>query len=160
NLPNSQKLKGKIAARVELFGTPGPRNLAGSGTIHLSDADVYKLPLMISLLKIMRAKPPDSTAFTQSDIVFDVQQGQHVILKQINLNGDAIDLSGEGELTLDGHTNPISLQLHTSVGRGAMPLVSGMVSEASRQILLIHVGGTLEHPETRAEPFPAANQAL
>ncbi len=115
---------------------------------------------MLSLLKIVRAKPPDSTAFTQSDIAFDVQQGEHIILKQINLDGDVISLTGNGELTLDGATNPISLKLHASGGRGGLPIVSGMLSEASQQILLIHVGGTLDHPETRTEPFPVANQAL
>ena len=79
----------------------------GTGTIHLSDADVYKLPVMVSLLALLRAKPPDSSAFTQSDIAFDIQQGEHIILKQIQLNGSAMDLSGHGELTLDGQTNPI-----------------------------------------------------
>lgn len=160
NLPGGRSLNGKIAADVELFGTRGPHNLAGSGTIRLSDADVYELPLMIALLKIARAKPPDATAFTQSDIAFEIQQGQHIILKQINLDGDAINLSGHGELTLDGQTNPIKLRLHASGSRGGLPILSGMLSEASQQILLIHVGGTLEHPETRTEPFPAANQAL
>ena len=160
NLPGDEELKGKIAGTVQLFGTPGPRNLSGSGTIHLSDADVYDLPVMLSLLKIMRAKAPDTTAFTQSDIAFDIQQGEHIILKQINLDGDAISLSGNGELTLDGATNPISLRLHASGGRGGMPILSGMLSEASQQILLIHVGGTLDHPETYTEPFPVANQAL
>jgi hypothetical protein len=160
NLPGNQELQGKIAATVTLFGTPGPRNLSGSGTIHLSDADVYDLPLMLSLLKIARAKRPDSTAFTQSDIAFDIQQGEHIILKHINLEGDAISLSGNGELTLDGQANPISLRLHTSAGRGGLPILSGMLSEASQQILLIHVGGTLQHPETRTGPFPVANQAL
>ncbi len=61
---------------------------------------------MVSLLKIMRAKAPDTTAFTQSDIAFDIQQGEHIILKQINLDGDAISLSGNGELTLDGADEP------------------------------------------------------
>jgi hypothetical protein len=160
NLGTGRKLDGKIAANVELFGTRGPHNLSGSGTIHLSDADVYQLPLMISLLKFARAKPPDATAFTQSDIAFEIQQGEHVILKQINLEGDAINLSGQGELTFDGQTNPIRLRLHLSVGRNGLPIIEGMMDEASRQILLVHVGGTLDHPQTRTEPFPAANQAL
>lgn len=159
NLPNHQKLKGKIVAQINLQGNGGPRNLVGSGTLHLSDADVYELPVMVSLLKIARAKPPDATAFTQGDIAFAVQ-GEHVTLNQINLDGDAISLSGQGELTLDGQTNPIKLQLHTTVGRGSVPLLSGMLSEASQQIMLIYVDGTLDNPTTRAEAFPAAQGAL
>lgn len=159
NLPNHQKLKGKIVAQINLQGNGGPRNLVGNGTLHLSDADVYELPVMVSLLKIARAKPPDATAFTQGDITFAVQ-GEHVTLNQINLDGDAISLSGQGELTLDGLTNPIRLQLHTTVGRGNVPLLSGMLSEASQHIMLIYVDGTLDSPTTRAEAFPAAQGAL
>jgi hypothetical protein len=159
NLTSHQKLDGKVLANINLVGKRRPESLFGSGTIHLSDANVYELPLMVSLLKIARAKPPDATAFTQSDIAFDIR-GEHVILNQINLNGDAINLSGRGELTLDGQTNPINLQLYTKVGRGNVPLLTGVLSKASEQIMTIHVDGTLDHPVTRTEAFPAANQAL
>jgi AsmA-like protein len=159
NLAGQQKLKGKILAQVNLQGSGGPKNLVGTGTVHLSDADVYELPVMVSLLKIARAKSPDSTAFTQSDINFAIQ-GEHVTLNQINLDGDAISLSGHGELTLDGQSNPINLELHSTVGRGTVPLLSGLLSEASQHIMLIYVNGTLDHPTTRAEAFPTAQGAL
>ncbi len=160
NLTGSQRLHGKVAASVELRGTPGPRNLSGGGTLQLSEADIYDLPVMVALLKIIRAKTPDTTAFTQGEIAFEIQQGEHIILHQIHLNGDAINLTGNGELTLDGQNNPIRMDLHTSGGRGGLPLVSGVLNEAGKQILRIHVGGSLAHPDMRTEPFPVANQAL
>jgi hypothetical protein len=52
------------------------------------------------------------------------------------------------------------LELHTTVGRGAIPIISGMFSEASQQILKIHVDGTLEHPTTSTEAFPVANEMI
>ncbi len=159
NMAGQQKLKGKILAQVNLQGDGGPRNMVGTGTIHLSEADVYELPVMVSLLKIARAKSPDSTAFTQSDINFAIQ-GEHITLNQINLDGDAISLSGHGELTLDGQSNPINLELHTTVGRNTVPLLSGLLSEASQHIMLIYIDGTLDHPSTRAEAFPTAQGAL
>jgi hypothetical protein len=131
----------------------------GRGDIHLTNADIYELPLVVSLLSIVRAKAPGPTAFTESDVAFRVN-GQHVQLTQIDLRGDALDLGGTGELTLDGQTNPIKMELHTTVGRGAIPIISGMFSEASQQILKIHVDGTLEHPNAWTEAFPIANQAL
>ena len=48
----------------------------------------------------------------------------------------------------------------TMVGRGNMPIISGMFSQASQQIMTIHVGGTLDNPETYTEAFPVASQAL
>jgi hypothetical protein len=159
NLTNHHRLNGKVLANVDLQGSRSQHTLVGSGDVHLTDADVYELPLMVSLLKIVRAKPPDPTAFTESDIAFDIN-GQRLLLKKIDLRGDALSLSGTGELLLDGQTNPVQLELHTTVGRGALPIISGMFSEASQQILKIHVDGTLDHPATRAEAFPVATQAL
>ena len=78
----------------------------------------------------------------------------------IEFRGDAVSLSGQGDITLDGQTNPINLEFHTMVGRGNMPLLTGLLSEASQQIMTIHVGGTLDNPVTRAEALPAANQAM
>ena len=114
---------------------------------------------MVSLLKIIRAKPPDATAFTESDVAFDIR-GEHILLKRINLNGDAINLTGQGAVKLDGQTNPINLQLHTMVGRGNVPFLTGLLSEASQQIMSIEVTGTLDHPVTHTQAFPGANQAL
>ena len=51
-MPGQQRLRGKIAAAVELTGSGRSTNsLSGRGTIRLRDADVYELPVMISLLK-------------------------------------------------------------------------------------------------------------
>ncbi len=159
NLTSHQALRGKILANVDLQGSRGQHTLFGRGDVHLTDADIYELPLVVSLLSIMRAKAPGPTAFTESHIAFQVN-GPHVLLKQVDLRGDALDLGGHGELTLDGQTNPIKLELHTTVGRGAIPLISGMFSEASQQLLKIHVDGTLEAPQAWTEALPIANEAL
>jgi hypothetical protein len=159
NLANHQKLNGKVFGDIKLVGNREPHTMFGSGNLRLTDADVYKLPLMVALLKIVRAKPPDTTAFTQSDIKFDVR-GSHIGLNPIEFRGDAVNLTGQGDITLDGQTNPINLDFHTMVGRGHIPLLTGLLSEASQQILTIHVGGTLDNPVTRTEVLPAANQAI
>ena len=159
NLANHQKLNGKVVGDIKLVGNREPHTMFGSGNLHLSDADVYTLPVMVALLKIVRAKPPDTTAFTNSNITFEVR-GPHIHLAPIEFRGDAVNLSGQGDITLDGQTNPINLDFHTMVGRGNIPLLTGLLSEASQQILTIHVGGTLDNPVTRTDVLPAANQAM
>jgi hypothetical protein len=159
NLVNHQNLNGKVMANLDLHGSRGLHNLTGSGHVHVGDADVYELPLIFALLKVVSGKRPDPTAFTQSDIDFEIN-GEHVKLRQIDLRGDAVNLSGEGTLTLDGLTNPIKLAFHTKVGRGTMPIISGVFSQASQQIMTIHVTGPLDNPETYTEAFPVASQAL
>ena len=54
------------------------------------------------------------------------------------------------------------MRLQPIVGRGEMgvPILKEVFHGASRQFMLVHVGGTLEDPETRREAFPNVNQAL
>jgi hypothetical protein len=54
------------------------------------------------------------------------------------------------------------LTFHAIVGRGELdlPVLKQVVGGASRQIMLIHVAGSLQHPETRREAFPVVNKAL
>ncbi len=159
NLIGRQQLNGKVQANLDLAGTTrGTHTLGGSGSIRLRDADIYELPLMVALLKILSVKPPDVTAFSRSDIDFRVQ-GEHVLFDRINFNGDAISLIGQGQLNLDMQTN---LTFHAMVGRDEfqVPILRNVLGEASQQLMQIHVEGTLDNPVMRKEAFPGFSQAL
>ncbi len=159
NVSGRQRLKGKMAASVELQGSGrNIHTLRGSGGIRLHDADIYELPMMVALLKILNMREPDSTAFTRSDIDFRIQ-GEHVLLDRINFSGDAISLLGMGQLNFDRQVN---LTFHSIVGRTEhqVPILRSVLGEASQQIMQIHVEGTLDNPVTRSEAFPRVNQAL
>ncbi len=159
SVPGKQKLKGKVLATVELSGTSaGVHTLLGGGAIHLRQADIYELPLMVALLKILSVRTPDSTAFVSSDMDFRID-GEHMYFDRIVMAGDAISLLGKGELGIDGE---IKLAFHSMVGRPEfqIPIVKTVLGQASKQILLIHIDGTLSNPKTSTEVLPTINQAL
>jgi hypothetical protein len=56
----------------------------------------------------------------------------------------------------------INLNFYSLVGRDNLrvPLISDALGLASQQILLIHVGGTLDEPELKREAFPGLNDTL
>ncbi|HUU95680.1 MAG TPA: AsmA-like C-terminal region-containing protein [Phycisphaerae bacterium] len=154
-----QNLRGNLAAVVNLGGTGRTLNgMAGRGAIRLSQGDIYELPLMISLLKILSIQPPDQTAFSTSDIDFRIEGG-HVYFDRIDFNGDAISLLGRGEMDFESN---VAMVFHAVVGRDELqiPLIRELMGGASEQIMRIHVGGTLQNPDSRTEAFPAVNQAL
>ncbi|MEX0711015.1 MAG: AsmA-like C-terminal region-containing protein [Pirellulales bacterium] len=154
-----QQLSGQVWATLNLRGKgQGAHNLGGNGSVQLRNADLYELPVMLALLKTLSGRPPDTTAFTTSDVDF-VVEGEHVYLKRIDCNGDAISLRGTGELGLD---RGINMTFYTIVGRGGLriPLVDQIGGFASQQILRIHVGGTLDNPQTRREVLPVVAQTL
>ena len=158
-IPGEQHLTGKVLAKINLGGSGQRLNsLNGRGNIKLRDANIYELPLMISLLKILSVRMPDPTAFSKSDIDFRIV-GNHIYFDRIDFNGDAISLIGKGEMNFQSE---IRLTFHTMVGRDELriPILRPILGSASEQMMQIHVAGTLSNPETSRKAFPGLNQAI
>jgi hypothetical protein len=153
------KLRGRILANVLLTGSGHTRNtLSGRGSIRLSDGDVYELPVMISLLKILSIRPPDQKAFSDATIDYRIE-GEHIYFDRIDFHGDAISLRGKGELDFQ---SVVRLTFYATVGRGELdlPVIKQVFRGAAQQIMLIHVDGTLQNPETRREALPGVSHVL
>ncbi len=154
-----QELSGKIWGNIDLRGAGCTMNsVSGRGQIQLREADIYELPVMISLLKILSIRVPDKTAFSQSDIRFRIE-GNHVYFDPIDFKGDAVSLLGKGEMDFQRN---VRLTFYPVVGRDELyvPLVQPLLKGASQQVMLVHVDGTLQEPRTTKEAFPGVNQAL
>ncbi|MCA9269435.1 MAG: AsmA-like C-terminal domain-containing protein, partial [Planctomycetales bacterium] len=136
----------------------GRDTLRGDGHVWLRDADIYELPIMVSLLKIISIRRPDKTAFTSSDVDFRIA-GEDVYLDRIVFSGDAVSLRGAGEVNLDRR---VHLKLYTLVGNESrrIPLVWPLLADASRRILMLEVTGTLDDPLTNRHVLPGLNDTL
>jgi hypothetical protein len=158
-MDGKQNLQGKIMANVELTGTGTSRNaISGRGSVELTDADIYELPAMISLLKILSIRAPDRNAFSTSKMDYRIEGG-HIYLDPIDFIGDAISLRGQGEMDFQSN---VKLNFIATVGRGELdlPIIKQVYRTASRQFLQIYVDGPLQDPVIRKEAFPGVNQAL
>ncbi|HEV3418656.1 MAG TPA: hypothetical protein VG056_17685, partial [Pirellulales bacterium] len=85
--------------------------------------------------------------------------GDYVYLDKIGFYGDAISLEGSGEMNFD---SAINLTFHSQVGRSdwELPVFKTVMGAASRQILLIHVTGTLADPKMTRDVLPGVSKAL
>jgi hypothetical protein len=158
-MPGRQKLTGKILATAVLSGSGRTRNtLSGRGRITLSEGNVYELPVMVSLLKLFSIREPNQDGFSDGTIDYHVV-GEHIYFDRIAFHGDAISLRGSGQMNFQSQ---IELTFYCLVGRGELdlPVIKQVVRAASQQLMLIHVGGTLQNPEPRQEALPALSQAL
>ena len=150
-----QDVRGRIHGTMELRGVGRSRNtLAGHGSLHLSDANIYQLPAMIQMLKVLSVRAPDPNAFSKSDVDFHVE-GEHVYFEKIN----DISLLGKGEMNFQGETR---MTFTPIVGRGdlGLPVLHKLFAGASQQLMVIHVTGPIQNPEIREEAMPGVNQAL
>ena len=150
---------GKIDGNV-IIGGEGPSlaRLTGEGKLHIREANIYELPLLVSLLKILSKGAPDSTAFNESNIEFRIQ-GPHITLNRIDFLGDVVDLYGYGETGFDQH---VKLLFRAELGprQYAFQRVKNFVGQASGNFVQMYVDGTLADPQVSTEAFPGFTQMI
>lgn len=153
------RYRGRVFGGLEVTGSrAGTHSLAGRGQLRLRDADIYELPVIVALLKILRIKAPDRNAFSSSVVDFRIE-GPHAYLDNIELSGDAISLVGAGEIDFDSN---LHLTFRSIMGDSAsqLPAMKRVLGGASGQFLLVHVDGTLAEPVTTTEAFPTLAAAV
>ncbi|MFM8709458.1 MAG: AsmA-like C-terminal domain-containing protein, partial [Planctomycetia bacterium] len=151
--------RGRVFGTAEVSGSrAGTHSLAGRGQLRLRDADIYELPLVVAMLKMLRVKAPDLNAFGSSIVDFRIE-GPRAYLDNIELSGDAISLVGNGEIDFDSN---VHMTFRSIMGDSAtqLPAMKRLLGGASGQFMLIHVDGTLPHPEMTSEAFPTLAAAI
>jgi hypothetical protein len=157
--PGSQRYRGKVFSVIEVSGSrAGTHSLVGRGQLRLRDADIYELPVIVALFKVLRVKAPDRKAFSSSVVDFRIE-GPHAYLDNIELSGDAISLVGNGEVDFDSQ---VRMTFRSIMGDSEtqLPVMKRVLGGASGQFMLIHVDGTLAQPEITTEAFPTLSAAL
>ena len=155
----ADRYRGRVFGAIELSGSrAGAHSLAGRGQLRLRDADIYELPVIVALLKVLRVKAPDRRAFSSSIVDFRIE-GPHAYLDNIELSGDAISLVGNGEVDMEGH---VRMTFRSIMGDSEtqLPVMKRVLGGASGQFMLVHVDGTLAQPDVSTEAFPTLSAAL
>ena len=156
---SSQRHRGKVFGAIEVSGSrAGMHSLVGRGQVRLRDADIYELPVVVAMLKVLRVKVPDRKAFSSSLVDFRIE-GPHAYLDNIELSGDAISLVGNGEVDMEGH---VRMTFRSIMGDSEtqLPVMKRVLGGASGQFMLVHVDGTLAQPDISTEAFPTLSAAL
>lgn len=158
-LGTSQRHRGRVHGAIDVSGSrSGSHSLSGKGNVRLRDADIYELPLVLALLKMLRVKAPDRNAFGSSYVDYRIE-GPRFYLDNIELSGDAISLVGKGELDFEGNTH-MTFRSIMGDSQQQLPVMKRMLGGASGQFMLIHVDGTLADPQMTSEAFPTLNAAI
>jgi hypothetical protein len=153
----ADEISGKAYATLAMTGTTrGKHTWRGVGNVQLREAYLYKVPMMVAMLKLLSIRNPDATAFTSSDIEYRLQ-GDDVILDRIDLSGDAVTLRGRGRLF---EQRQVDLMFYTQVGRRDLQAIRPLIAEASPHFLLIEVTGTIDQPNVQKTAFPVINETL
>ncbi|HEY7426029.1 MAG TPA: AsmA-like C-terminal region-containing protein, partial [Gemmataceae bacterium] len=154
-LGTDAQLQGPARASLYLTGDGTDLSgLKGNGRIEVANGKLYRLPLLLDLLKAFALCPPDRTAFEQARMIFAIE-GPTMRVHGLDLYGNAISLRGQGTARLDGS----NLNLDFSADWGRVPQmlptpISDLSQALSDQIFKIKVRGKISAPQFQKELVP------
>jgi hypothetical protein len=159
SLPGRQELSGKLTAKLELTGSGADlRQISGSGSAQLSQADLGHLPWFLQLISPLNLSR-DRSAFDSGHVTFVIKDGA-LELDPIKITGNTISLQGRGTVDSQGE---IDLQFTPLAGRDErlhIPGISDLTREASGQMIHITAKGPLGSPKFVATPLPGVQRRM
>ena len=95
---NDNEMTGTCSGQTQLQGNLARIDLLkGSGAAQVSNANLYKLPLVVQLMNLLRVTPTEDVAFTDGAVEFTVF-GETMTFTDLQMWGDLIALQGGGTL--------------------------------------------------------------
>jgi hypothetical protein len=161
NLGPKAEWKGQASSRLYLTGRGEDlHGLEGRGSIDVPNGQMYNLPLLLDLLKVISLRPPDRTAFEEAHAAFTIK-GQRATFSRLDLYGNAVSLSGQGEMNLDG--SDLQLDFYAVWGRitQMLPTLFRPIPTAlSQQLLKIKMRGKVSDVHCTKELVPILVEPL
>ncbi len=149
------QLSGQAAASLFLEGSGTELNsLRGNGSVDIPNGKIYNLPPIVSLLKVLKLRVPDDTAFEEAHMQFGIN-GRRVEFNRLDLYGDAVSLGGKGSMLLDG--SQLMVDFYALIGpfnSRMLPVLGSMEAFISKRILKIKMRGSLQNVECDREAVP------
>jgi hypothetical protein len=144
------KLKGRIEGTLALTGQIGnPASRQGSGSVLISDAQIIKMPMILSILQLINFTA-DSNAFHDALLDFMVD-GDDVILERIDLRGKSLSMVGAGRVQATSTAMHLILLVGSPLRLPRVQVLSELLEGVARELIEVHVQGTLEQPTFRAD---------
>ncbi|MEX2309902.1 MAG: AsmA-like C-terminal region-containing protein [Pirellulales bacterium] len=158
-LGGPKNMNGTVSGRLSVSGAGlSTQTLQGSGDLSVVDANIYELPFLVAMLKVLKVRTPDTTAFNRCDMQFKIQ-GEGLQFEKLNLLGDAVSLYGKGESGFDRRLDLVFYTLPEPANL-PIPLWKTIAGQVSQQALQLRVVGTWEKAEVQPQTLPAFNQVL
>jgi hypothetical protein len=139
--------RGELSIQCDLTGAlTNTASLEGQGKAWLRDANLYELPAMIRLFRLLSVSPSQG-AFDSGDVEFGVD-GDRLPIHELVLDGDLVSMRGSGWVNM---RRELHLDLFANVARRSLVgSVFGPISSSKAATLWqIEVNGTASDPQIR-----------
>ncbi|MBU0717339.1 MAG: DUF3971 domain-containing protein, partial [Planctomycetes bacterium] len=159
--PEHIELGGNADVRMYVSGEIGDATVRrGSGRVEIVEGEIYRLPIILAILNVLNLSLPEGYAFDDAEADFFLI-GDTLELRNILLRGDVLALAGSGAMSLSDRGLDLDL-VNVSPHRWArdVPGLAAFVEGASRELVELHVTGSLAQPRVTAVPLRAISDEL
>lgn len=155
---SDNELTGTFTGKANLQGNLGTTDLMkGSGAARVSGANIYKLPLIVQVMNLLRVTPTEDVAFTDGEVQFTLF-GDTITFSDLQIWGDLIALHGGG--TLD-RRRELDLTFNTRVSpQNSFTRVFRPLSSQRYTLWTIDVRGPLHSLEIERRALDGVGQTL
>ncbi len=158
-LEGRQSIAGQLSLDARFAGDGASLgNLTGVGHLHLDNADIQSLPVVVSMVQKSSDSREKQTTFHSVDVDFEMRRSQ-IQMNHIELCGDTLSFLGNGYWILPSE---IQLAFYSLIGRPdrQIPLVGPLLGDASRRLMEIQVSGTIDQPKIETQALPVLTAAI
>ncbi len=148
-------LRGTLGLRAR---GPGAATVEASGYVYVTEAQLYKLPVVVRLINVFRLAPADRTAFQKARVLYFLK-GKRLILGDIRLEGRAMNLYGAGTMDPGGRLN-LTFMTGKKNDDPLIPALSELGEGLRKQIVVVLVTGTLAEPQVETRTPSAITAPL
>lgn len=150
--------RGQLYGKFALRGRVGDlRSRRGGGELFVREAQVWKLPLMLEIFRVLNLAP-DENVFHDGWLKLYLE-GRTLRFAKIDLQGKAISLVGGG--TMDTDTEDLNIRLLVgSPHRLRVPLITEILEGASRDMMEVHITGKPQSARIESQPLRDLRRAL
>ena len=146
-----QQMVGQISGWVDMGGVYGQEgSLAANGHLALVDGHLLHIPLFAQLLTVLRLNLPEQEKADQEGQLDFSRGAGKVTIREFELNGAGLSLSGYGTIGFDESLNLTMIAVGAPT-RGGIPVISSLLDwllkGLERQLVRVDVTGTLSKPQ-------------
>ncbi|MER3415835.1 MAG: hypothetical protein C4297_06435 [Gemmataceae bacterium] len=161
-LGRTGQVQGRASAWIYLVGKDRDiRSLRGRGGLSIPQGRLYDLPLILDLLTFLSGRLPKGAAFQEAYARFTVV-GQEIQITRLDLLGDALTLRGQGRIRTD--LSGLDLEMYGLLWGRTLPLLPPLIDRIppaiSKQLMKIHIRGSLAKVRITTEPLPVLTEPL
>jgi hypothetical protein len=145
---------GSLSIQCDLQGSlTNTAALEGKGQVWLRKANLYELPAMIRIFRMLSVSPGQG-AFDSADAKFRID-GESIPVEELNLDGDIVSMQGSGWVNM---RRELHLDLFAHVGRRNLvgAIFRPIANSKAARLWQIEVSGTTSDPQIH-RPMPLMN---